>query len=207
MFGFFKSSKTQPDPAAQVAAESVAAPAKEAAPTPKPSWAQRLKIGLARTRTSFTGQIAGLFGVGAKIDEELFEELETVLLSADVGVEATQHLIGRLRGRVKRDRLSEASQLRESLKEELSELLAPLERALDRDYRVVTYIIEHATDLELASVENKLLVLDYRLMRLWSRLTRTMAPHQSRQALSEMAAVLSVLAGQMGSSRHLQMEA
>ena len=131
MFGFFKSSKTQPDPAAPVAAEFVAAPAKEAAPTPKPSWAQRLKTGLARTRTSFTGQIAGLFGVGAKIDEELFEELETVLLSADVGVEATQHLIGRLRGRVKRDRLTEASQLKEALKEELAELLAPLERALD----------------------------------------------------------------------------
>jgi len=98
-----------------------------------------------------------------------------------------------------------ASFVLERLKTETD--LAPLERALDRDYRVVTYIIEHATDLELASVENKLLVLDYRLMRLWSRLTRTMAPHQSRQALSEMAAVLSVLAGQMGSSRHLQMEA
>ena len=56
--------------------------------------------------------------------------------------------------------------------------LAPLERALERDYRVVTYIIEHATDLELASIENKLLVLDYQLMRLWSHLTRTLAPLQ-----------------------------
>ena len=85
--------------------------------------------------------------------------------------------------------------------------LAPLERALERDYRVVTYIIEHATDLELASIENKLLVLDYQLMRLWSRLTRTVAPQQSRKALSEMASVLRVLAGQMGGSNHLQMEA
>jgi hypothetical protein len=85
--------------------------------------------------------------------------------------------------------------------------LAPLERALERDYRVVTYIIEHATDLELASIENKLLVFDYRLMRLWSRLTRSLAPQQSRKALSEMASVLQVLAGQMGGSNHLQMEA
>ena len=98
-----------------------------------------------------------------------------------------------------------ASFVLERLKTETA--LAPLERALDRDYRVVTYIIEHATDLELASVENKLLVLDYRLMRLWSRLTRTMAPHQSRQALSEMASVLSALASQMGQSHRLQMEA
>jgi hypothetical protein len=85
--------------------------------------------------------------------------------------------------------------------------LAPLERALERDYRVVTYIIEHATDLELASIENKLLVLDYRLMRLWSRLTRSLAPQQSRKALSEMASVLRVLALQMGQPNQLQMEA
>ena len=82
--------------------------------------------------------------------------------------------------------------------------LAPLERALERDYRVVTYIIEHATDLELASIENKLLVLDYQLMRLWTRLTRTLAPQQSRKALSEMASVLTVLVSQMGEPSHLQ---
>jgi hypothetical protein len=85
--------------------------------------------------------------------------------------------------------------------------LAPLERALERDYRVVTYIIEHTTDLELASIENKLLVLDYRLMRLWSRLTRSLAPQLSRKALSEMASVLRVLAGQMGGMNQLQMQA
>jgi hypothetical protein len=98
-----------------------------------------------------------------------------------------------------------ASSVLERLKTEAD--LAPLERALERDYRVVTYIIEHATDLELASIENKLLVLDYQLMRLWSRLTRTLAPQQSRKALSEMASVLRVLADQMGGSNHLQMEA
>jgi hypothetical protein len=98
-----------------------------------------------------------------------------------------------------------ASSVLERLKTEAD--LAPLERALERDYRVVTYLIEHATDLELASIENKLLVLDYQLMRLWSRLTRTLAPQQSRKALSEMASVLRALAGQMGGSNHLQMEA
>jgi hypothetical protein len=98
-----------------------------------------------------------------------------------------------------------ASSVLQRLKTEAD--LAPLERALERDYRVVTYIIEHATDLELASIENKLLVLDYQLMRLWSRLTRTLLPQQSRQALSEMASVLSVLAGQVGQSKQLQMEA
>ena len=85
--------------------------------------------------------------------------------------------------------------------------LAPLERALERDYHVVTYLIEHAADLELASVENSLLVLDYKLMRLWSRLTRSAAPRQSRKALSEMASVLSVLVAQMGEPGRLRIEA
>jgi len=85
--------------------------------------------------------------------------------------------------------------------------LAPLERALERDYYVLAYLIEHAADLELASVENKLLVLDYKLMRRWSRMTRTVAPQQSRKALSEMASVLSVLVAQMGEHSYLRMEA
>ncbi len=141
MFGFLKSRKTQPVPATEVATEEVAPvavevvaeAASESAATAKSSWAQRLKSGLARTRSTFTSQVAGLFGVGAKIDEALFEELETVLLSADVGVEATQHLIDKLRGRVKRERLTEASQLRDALKAELVDLLAPLEKPLDID--------------------------------------------------------------------------
>ena len=85
--------------------------------------------------------------------------------------------------------------------------LDPLEQALERDYHVVTYLIEHAADLELASIENKLLVLDYKLMRIWSRVTRTVAPQQSRKALSEMASVLSVLVGQMGDQNPLQTQA
>jgi fused signal recognition particle receptor len=147
VFGFFKSRK--PDLAAtpatsaadevatevasDVATDSAPVSIQETTPAPAPklSWAQRLKSGLARTRNTFTSQVAGLLGVGVKIDETLFEELETVLLSADVGVEATQHLIDKMRGRVKRDRLTDASQLRDTLKTELLDLLAPLEKPLD----------------------------------------------------------------------------
>lgn len=143
MFGFLKSRKTLPDSVSEAAAEPPPEPAlapeppampvagPERAPEAKRSWAQRLKSGLARTRGTFTSQIAGLFGVGAKIDEALFEELESVLLTADVGVEATTHLLEQLRRRVKRDRLVEASQLKHALKEELAALLAPLEYPLD----------------------------------------------------------------------------
>ena len=96
------------------------------------------------------------------------------------------------------------SSVRERLKTEGD--LDPLEHALERDYHVLTYIIEHAADLELASIENKLLVIDYKLMRVWSRLTRTAAPEQARKALAEMASVLSVLVDQMSAQGHLQPE-
>src|SRR5437879_13117143 len=61
--------------------------------------------------------------------------------------------------------------------------LDTLERALDRDYHMLTYLLKHAADLELASIENRMLILDYRLMRLWYRSTRTIPPKQERNAL------------------------
>jgi hypothetical protein len=85
--------------------------------------------------------------------------------------------------------------------------LDPLDRALDRDYRVVSYLISHAADLELASIENRLLILNYRMMRVWSHMTRSFAPAQSRRALGEMASVLSVLVRQMGENNALRVEA
>jgi uncharacterized protein YjiS (DUF1127 family) len=102
------------------------------------------------------------------------------------------------------DRFSVASVI-ERLKTEPE--LGPLERALERDYHVVTYLIEHAADLELASIENRLLIMNYRLMRLWSRMTRSLAPAQSRRALSEMASVLSALVHQMGGENSFHAEA
>ena len=78
------------------------------------------------------------------------------------------------------------------------EQLAPLERALDRDYHMLSYLLKHAADLELASIENRMLILDYKLMRLCYRLTRVIAPSLSRKALTEMAKVLSAVARQAG---------
>lgn len=71
--------------------------------------------------------------------------------------------------------------------------LDPLHQALQRDYRLISYLLEHAAGLELSSFEDKLLLWDYRAMRLWYWLTKTAAPRQARQALSEMASVLAIL--------------
>jgi len=74
--------------------------------------------------------------------------------------------------------------------------LDALERALARDYHMLSYLLKHAADLELASVENHMLILDYRLMRICYRITRSVAPKLSRMALREMAAALGAVARQ-----------
>lgn len=144
MFSFFKKDKT-PDSADQrsdaapgvPAAESdqqnsKQSPAPEASPTPAPkmSWAERLKRGLSKTRDNFGKQIASVFG-GGKIDEDLYEELETALLTADVGVDATRHLLDEVRKRVSLRGLKDATELKSALQEALRELIAPLEKSLD----------------------------------------------------------------------------
>jgi len=90
-----------------------------------PSWSERLKAGLARTRV----QIGGLFS-GGKIDAALYEELETALLCADTGVAATQFLLDNLRQQVKKRGLSDSRELKAALREGLAALIAPLERPL-----------------------------------------------------------------------------
>ena len=97
---------------------------------PSLGWAARLKQGLTKTRENLGKQLTGLFG-GGKIDETLYEELETVLLSADVGVAATQYLLDDLKGRVKREKLEDAAQLKQALRAGLQTLLIPLEAPLD----------------------------------------------------------------------------
>lgn len=130
MFNIFKKDKTpvaaNENPAAAAAADTVA----PAAETPTLSWAERLKRSLSKTRSQLGNQLAALFS-GGKIDEEVYEELETILLTSDVGVSATQALLDDIRTRVKRQSLSDTSQLKEALKQALLEMLAPLQKPLD----------------------------------------------------------------------------
>jgi fused signal recognition particle receptor len=96
-----------------------------------PGWLGRLRQGLDKTRAKLAGSLGVLFGGGRRLDEAFFEELETALLGADVGVAATTRLLAALRERARRDRLVEASQLREALQQELLMLLKPAEQPLD----------------------------------------------------------------------------
>lgn len=131
MFSFFKkkpkdepASTTDATPAINIAA--VETPAASTPSLDKPSWLSRLKAGLSKTSSSLTT----LF-VGAKIDDDLYDELETALLVSDAGVEATQFLLTGLKKKVKEEKLTEADQVKTALKMLLLELLSPLQKPLE----------------------------------------------------------------------------
>jgi hypothetical protein len=85
--------------------------------------------------------------------------------------------------------------------------LDPLHRSLQRDYQVLTYLVRHASGVELANWEERLLVWDYKLMRFWYAITRAAAPEQARAALTEMASILGILAGRIGQRAGVHSEA
>jgi len=120
VFSFFKPKPDEIAPAPAATPELVATEA-------RPGWAQRLKQGLSKTREKLGGQLSGLLGVGRKIDAALFDELETLLITADIGVEATEALLETLQKRVRRENLTEATQLHRALSEALTQMLQPLQ--------------------------------------------------------------------------------
>ena len=75
--------------------------------------------------------------------------------------------------------------------------LDPLHRSLNRDYQVLTYLLDHAASLSPDNFERRILALDYHIMRFWYRIARVTAPSQAHKALAEMAAVLAVLSQKM----------
>jgi fused signal recognition particle receptor len=112
MFGFGK--KKQNEPSAEQ-------------DTAQPGFFERLKQGLARSRSTFSDGLADLVLGKKKIDDDLLEELETLLLTADVGVDTTQRIIDDLTDRVKRKTLSDPAALSEVLQAQLVEILKQCE--------------------------------------------------------------------------------
>ncbi|MDH0680907.1 signal recognition particle-docking protein FtsY [Achromobacter animicus] len=122
-----------PAPVSTLAPVAAPAPVVPAVPEPAPaeapkkaSWLSRLKQGLSRTGQS----IGGIF-VGVKVDENLFEELESALIMADAGLEATEKLLTALRARVKKERIEDPAKVKTALRQLLADHLRPLERAFD----------------------------------------------------------------------------
>ena len=120
MFGFGKNKSQNPveDSASAITEE-------------KGGLFRRLKSGLSKTRSGFTDGIASLLLGKKRIDDELLEDLETQLLLADVGITATQALIEDLTQRVARNQLNDTDALVAALREDMRNMLEPVNRPLE----------------------------------------------------------------------------
>ncbi len=99
----------------------------------KPNFFEKLMSGLTKTRNDISNKIDGILKSYKKIDDELFDDLEEVLVTADVGVSTTMELINRLRDRVKEEKVSEPEEVKELLKDEIKKLM--LESVSDNELK------------------------------------------------------------------------
>ncbi len=126
MFGF-RRNKPEQTPATETDNQDQVPASTDAPPAPgsKEGFFARLKRGLTKTRSGLTGGIVDLVRGRKEIDDELLEEIETILLTADVGVDATQEIIGDLTQRISRKELADADALIGALREEMRGILDP----------------------------------------------------------------------------------
>lgn len=90
----------------------------------------KLKQGLSKTKNSFNEKLNDVFSNFRKVDEELLEELEEVLIMSDVGVETSTKIIANLRERIKKEKIEEEEQVKNALREEMEHILDAVNNAL-----------------------------------------------------------------------------
>jgi fused signal recognition particle receptor len=95
------------------------------------SWFQRLKDGLKKTKEHLVGQLAQVLQPGRRLDDELLSELEEILITADVGVDATLEIVQTLKARAAARGVQDSAEVMGLLKEILKERLRPAEGALN----------------------------------------------------------------------------
>ena len=131
MFGFKKSkSAKSSDQNESPSSDENTGTSNDDESTKKPSLFARLTKGLKRTRSGFTEGVASLVLGKKVIDDDVLEEIEALLLMADVGIEATQAIIDDLTQRMKRNQLNDAEALFNALAEDMSSILEPASQPL-----------------------------------------------------------------------------
>ena len=128
-------------PAEPAPAEAEPAPAPEPEPEEPVSFFQRMREGLGRTRGQLADGLAGLFASNKKIDRDLLEEIENLLLTADVGMTATTEIIDSLTEKLERSELRDSDALFQALREELHGILAPCTTPLEPETQNKPFVI------------------------------------------------------------------
>ena len=93
----------------------------------------KLKNGLGKTRNNFNEKINNVFSNFRKVDEELLEELEEILIMSDIGVETSVEIISKLRERIKKEKIKDEQGVKQALKEEMQKILDEVDNSLKLD--------------------------------------------------------------------------
>ncbi len=91
----------------------------------------KLKNGLGKTRDSMADKINNVFSTFRKVDEDLLEELEEILIMSDIGVDTSTYIISKLRERIKKEKISDEERVKTALKEEMKKILDEVPNDLD----------------------------------------------------------------------------
>ena len=94
---------------------------------------EKLKMGLGKTRESFTNKVNSVFSAFVKIDEDFFEELLETLITADMGTETAEYVTETLKARVKAKHLQDKEQIKEELKDVIAEILTAMDTRMHLD--------------------------------------------------------------------------
>ncbi|WP_369985740.1 signal recognition particle-docking protein FtsY [Thalassolituus sp.] len=130
-----------PDAVEEFDDPDVMVPVAEKAQEEKKGFFGRMAAGLSKTRSNLTDGLSSLLLGKKEIDDDMMEDLETQLIMADVGVEATNEIISRLTQRVGRKELRDSDALYEALIEELQDILAVSQKPLVIDSSKKPYVI------------------------------------------------------------------
>ena len=114
----------EPEPEPEPAVEPVAAVEPEPEPVSVPQEDVRLKQALKRTNASFMGKLTSIFSRKGDVDDDVLDELEDLLLTADVGVRLAMEMVDDLRDRVSSNKLKSGDQVRKALKEHVEAALS-----------------------------------------------------------------------------------
>lgn len=102
---------------------------------------EKLKAGLAKTKDAFVGKINNLFRAFAKVDEELLEELEEIMISADIGVEVTEQIIDDLREKIKDDHITDPEETKKILFDMLKDMIGDGESIAENDGEMTVILV------------------------------------------------------------------
>ena len=106
----------------------------------KDGWLKKLAGGLKKTKDSISGKIDDLIKYYKDIDDEFYEELEMILVSADIGVSASQEIIGGLKEKVKSEKTGDTSVIRGYLRESIEEILKEAQKEENEGYPLLMLV-------------------------------------------------------------------